>query len=71
MLMVTDARFNVTISVRGRAANSTGRPRLFGHDGLAVALYLALARKRLLLRGRGRCGKIQIAKTLAAMLNKL
>ena len=41
------------------------------HDGLAVALYLALARKRpLFLEGEAGVGKTQIAKTLAAMLNK-
>ena len=41
------------------------------HDGLAVDLYLALARKRpLFLEGEAGVGKTQIAKTLAAMLNK-
>ena len=60
--------FNVTISVRGRAANSTGRLDYLAHDGLAVALYLALARKRpLFLEGEAGVGKTQIAKTLAAI----
>ena len=41
------------------------------HDGLAVALYLALARKRpLFLEGEAGVGKTQIAKTLSAMMNK-
>ena len=41
------------------------------HDGLAVALSLALARKRpLFLEGEAGVGKTQIAKTLSAMMNK-
>lgn len=40
-------------------------------DGLAVALYLALARNRpLFLEGEAGVGKTQIAKTLAAVLDK-
>ena len=40
-------------------------------DGLAVALYLALARKRpLFLEGEAGVGKTQIAKTLAELMNK-
>ena len=40
-------------------------------DGLAVAIFLALARKRpLFLEGEAGVGKTQVAKTLAALLNK-
>ena len=40
-------------------------------DGLAVAIFLALVRKRpLFLEGEAGVGKTQVAKTLAALLNK-
>ena len=48
-----------------------GSQDYFVQDGLAVALYLALARKRpLFLEGEAGVGKTQIAKTLAALLKK-
>ena len=57
-------------SAEALQAALTGHDYL-AQDGLAVALYLALARSRpLFLEGEAGVGKTQIAKTLATVLNK-
>ena len=48
-----------------------GQHDYLAQDGLAVAIFLALVRKRpLFLEGEAGVGKTQVAKTLAALLNK-
>ena len=48
-----------------------GQHDYLAQDGLAVAIFLALVRKRpLFLEGEAGVGKTQVAKTLAALLNR-